>query len=129
MSEEGTQRPNLSRRRRANSPAGSKKRREVWVTAEEEASLLARAEREKITVPNLLVSAALSATTDSPTARRAIIAELMQLHNLLARSSNNINQLARHANATGEYPAETDEALKHIRSVAMRIDQAIEGLM
>ncbi|MFJ4229496.1 plasmid mobilization protein [Paenarthrobacter nicotinovorans] len=127
--EETTQRPNLSRRRRANSPSGTKKRREVWVTAEEEAALLARAEREKVTVPNLLVSSALADGTDSPTERRAIAAELMQLHNLLARSSNNINQLARQANATGEFPVEAREALKHIRSVAMRIDDAIDGLM
>jgi hypothetical protein len=127
--EESTRRPNLSRRRRENTPAGSKKRRDVWVTVEEEAALVARAEREKVTVPNLLVSAALSEQTDSPTERRAIAAELMSLHNLLARSSNNINQLARQANATGEFPAEAREALKFIRSVAMRIDDAIDGLM
>ncbi|MDR6989115.1 hypothetical protein J2Y66_003630 [Paenarthrobacter nitroguajacolicus] len=127
--EESTHRPNLSRRRRANSPAGTKKRRDVWVTVEEEAALVARAEREKVTVPNLLVSSALADRTDSPTERRAIGAELMQLHNLLARSSNNINQLARQANATSEFPVEAREALKHLRSVAMRIDQAIEGLM
>ena len=90
--EENAHRPNPARRRRANAPAGSKKRRDVWVTVEEEAALIARAEREKVTVPNLLVSAALSEGTDSPTERRAVIAELMQLHNLLARSSNNINQ-------------------------------------
>ena len=127
--EENAHRPNLSRRRRANTPAGSKKRRDVWVTVEEEAALVSRAEREKVTVPNLLVSAALAERTDSPTERRAIGAELMQLHNLLARSSNNINQLARHANATGEFPVEAREALKHIRSVAMRIDRSIEGMM
>lgn len=127
--EENAHRPNLSRRRRANTPAGTKKRRDVWVTAEEEVALVARAEREKVTVPNLLVSAALAERTDSPTERRAVIAELMQLHNLLARSSNNINQLARQANATGEFPVEAREGLKHLRSVAMRIDRAIEGLM
>ncbi|GGJ40725.1 plasmid mobilization protein [Paenarthrobacter histidinolovorans] len=127
--EESNHRPNLSRRRRANTPAGTKKRRDVWVTAEEEAALVARAEREKVTIPNLLVSAALAERTDSPTERRAVIAELMQLHNLLARSSNNINQLARQANATGEFPVEAREGLKHLRSVAMRIDRAIEGLM
>ncbi|WP_284987868.1 MULTISPECIES: plasmid mobilization protein [unclassified Arthrobacter] len=127
--EENIHRPNLSRRRRANTPAGTKKRRDVWVTVEEEAALVARAEREKVTVPNLLVSAALAERTDSPTERRAVIAELMQLHNLLARSSNNINQLARQANATGEFPVEAREGLKHLRSVAMRIDRAIEGLM
>lgn len=130
--EEKTHRSNLSRRRRENTPAGSKKRRDIWVTAEEEAALVARAERERVTVPNLLVSAALSEHSDSPTERRAIAAELMSLHNLLARSSNNINQLARQANATGEFPGEAREAreaLKFIRTVAMRIDDAIDGLM
>jgi len=127
--EESTSRSNLSRRRRKNTPAGSKKRRDVWVTVEEEAAMVARAEREGVTVPNLLVSAALSEKSDSPTERRAIMAELMALHNLLARSSNNINQLARQANATSEFPAEASEALKYIRSVAMRIDGTIEGLM
>lgn len=127
--QESTGRSNLSRRRRANAPKGSKKRKEYWVTVEEEAALLARAELEKVTVPNLLVSSALSDGTDSPTERRAIMAELMSLHLLLARSSNNINQIARQANATGEYPAEAREALKHIRSVAARIDDAIDGLM
>ncbi|UNK47768.1 plasmid mobilization relaxosome protein MobC [Arthrobacter sulfonylureivorans] len=129
MNEENSSRSRLSRRRRANAPAGTKKRRDVWVTAEEEASLIARAARERVTVPNLLVSAALSEHSDSPTERRAIAAELMSLHNLLARSSNNINQLARQANATGEFPAEAREALKHVRKVAMRIDGAIDGLM
>lgn len=130
MSEvEGSGRSKLFRRRRENTPAGSKKRRDVWVTVEEEAALVARAEREKVTVPNLLISSALSEKSDSPTERRAVGAELMQLHNLLARSSNNINQLARQANATGEFPAEAREALKHIRTVAMRIDQAIDGLI
>lgn len=129
LTEENAGRSRLSRRRRENKPAGTKKRRDLWVTVEEEAALVARAEREKVTVPNLLISSALSAQSDSPTERRAIAAELMSLHNLLARSSNNINQLARQANATSEFPVEAREALKHIRSVAMRIDRTIEGLM
>jgi hypothetical protein len=129
VTEENAARSRLSRRRRENTPAGTKKRQDVWVTVEEQAALVARAEREKVTVPNLLISSALSEHSDSPTERRAIAAELMSLHNLLARSSNNINQLARQANATSEFPAEAREALKHIRSVAMRIDDAIDGLM
>ena len=130
MSDEGiTHRFNLSRRRRENTPAGTKKRRDVWVTVEEEAALVARAEREKVTVPNLLITSALSEIPGDDYRTAAAIAELMSLHNLLARSSNNINQLARQANATSEFPAEAHQALKHIRSVAMRIDDAIDGLM
>ncbi len=119
----------LSRRRRENRPAGTKKRREVWVTAEEDGALIAKAASQKVTVPNLLISTALSEYSDSPTERRALAAELMAVHTLLARSSNNINQLARQANATGEIPAEAHESLKFIRSVAMRIDRALDGLV
>src|SRR5687768_16003536 len=119
VTEQNESRPHLSKRRRVNSPAGTKKRREVWVSVVAASALVARAEREKVTVPNLLISTALSEHSESPTERRAIAAELMSLHNLLARSSNNIYQLARQANATSEFPAEAREALKHIRSVAM----------
>ena len=129
VDEEGTHRPGLSRRRRENTPAGTKKRRDLWVTVEEEAALVARAEREKVTVPNLLISAALADDRETPTERRAAMAELMAVHTLLARTANNINQLARQANATGDFPAEARESLKFMRSVAMRIDRAVEGLM
>ena len=111
VTEENAPRSRFSRRRRENKPAGTKKRRDVWVTAEEDAALMARAARERVTVPNLLVSSALSESSDSPTERRAIAAELMALHNLLARSSNNINQLARQANASGDFPVEASQAL------------------
>ena len=88
-----------------------------------------RAEREKVTVPNLLISAALSGESESPTERRAAMAELMAVHTLLARSSNNVNQIARHANAGEEFPRGRRKQLGHMREVAMRIDRTIEGLM
>ncbi len=129
VSEEDVPRSPLSRRRRANSPAGTKKRRDVWVTAEEEAALVARAAREKVTVPNLLLTAALSEGSETPTQRKAAMAELMAIHTLLARVSNNVNQIARHANAGNEFPRDASAALAYVREVAMRIDRAIEGLM
>ena len=129
MSEEDVPRSRLSRRRRANSPAGTKKRRDVWVTAEEEAVLIAKAARQKVTVPNLLLTAALSESSETPTERRAAMAELMAIHTLLARVSNNVNQIARHANAGDEFPQDAEAALAYVREVAMRIDRTIEGLM
>ena len=119
----------LSRRRRANAPAGTKKRRDVWVTAEEEAALIAKAARQKVTVPNLLLTAALSEGSETPTERRAAMAELMAIHTLLARVSNNVNQIARHANAGDEFPQDAKAALAYVREVAMRIDRTIEELM
>ena len=129
MSEENTSGSRLSRRRRANSPAGTKKRRDLWVTAEEEAALVARAARERVTVPNLLISAALSGSSETPTERKAAAAELMALHTLLARVSNNVNQIARHANAGDEFPQDARAVLAYVREVAMRIDRTIEGLI
>jgi hypothetical protein len=129
VTEENSAGSRFSRRRRANTPAGTKKRRDLWVTAEEEAALVARAAREHVTVPNLLISAALSEASETPTARKAAAAELMALHTLLARVSNNVNQIARHANAGEEFPQDARAVLGYVREVAMRIDRAVEGLM
>ena len=129
MIEEPVQDRRLGKRRRENAPAGSKKRRTVWVTAEEEARLVARAARERVTVPNLLMSAALSESSETPTQRKAAMAELMALHTLLARVSNNVNQIARHANAGEDFPQDAAVVLGYVRQVAGRIDQTIEGLM
>lgn len=118
----------MGRRRRENVPAGMKKKREVWVTAEEEAMLLTRAAREGVTVPRLLVSAATSETVETPTERRAVIAELMAMHTLLARVSNNVNQIARHANAGDEFPRDAKAALAYVRQVAVRIEKTIDGI-
>ena len=132
MSDEDENHPRftrLSRRRRANSPAGTKKRRDVWVTAEEEAALIAKAARQKVTVPNLLLTAALSEGSETPTERRTAMAELMAIHTLLARVSNNVNQIARHANVGDEFPQDAKAVLGYVREVAMRVDRTIEGLM
>src|SRR5687768_2335118 len=129
VTEESVPRSRISKRRRENRPAGSKKRRDLWVTAEEEAALVARAAREKVTVPNLLLTAALSESSETPTARKAAMAELMAIHTLLARVSNNVNQIARHANAGDEFPSDAKAALAYVREVAMRIDRRSEGLM
>lgn len=128
MSEDMEKRSRFGKRRRDNAPKGTKKRREVWVTADEEAQLLVRAEREGVTVPKLLISAAISDAVETPTERRAIVAELMALHTLLARVSNNVNQIARHANAGNEFPQDAAAALAYVRQVARRIDATIEGI-
>lgn len=128
MSEDTGKRLRFGKRRRENAPKGTKKRRELWVTAEEEAQLVIRAEREGVTVPKLLISAATSEGVETPTERRAVVAELMAVHTLLARVSNNVNQIARHANAGDEFPADAAGALAYVRQVAERIDATVEGI-
>ncbi|HEY5490455.1 MAG TPA: plasmid mobilization relaxosome protein MobC [Gemmatimonadaceae bacterium] len=119
----------FARRRRANVAGGRQHRHEVKVTPEEEAILLQLAEAQRVTVPRLLVEAALSAPTgESPSERRNAIAELFAVHRLLAAISNNVNQMARVTNATGNVHTEMVETLRAVRRTAERIDGAIDGL-
>lgn len=119
----------FSRRRRANVDGGRQHRHEVKVSPEEEGVLLRLAEAQHVTIPRLLVESALaSGRSETPTERRNAMAELFALHRLLAAVSNNVNQMAKATNATGEVQAELSATLKAVRRTARRIDDAIDGL-
>jgi len=91
--------------------------------------LLRLAEAQHVTVPRLLVESALAAaSSETPTERRDAIAELFRLHRLLAAISNNVNQMAKVTNATGEVQDELAATLRAVRRTAERIDAAIDGL-
>ena len=119
----------FSRRRRANVAGGRQHRHEVKVSPEEEAMLLQRAHAHRVTVPRLLVESALSdGSGETPTERRNAMAELFAMHRLLAAISNNINQIARATNATGELQDETVATLRAVRRTAERIDGVVDEL-
>lgn len=119
----------FTRRRRANVAGGRQHFHKVKVTPEEEGVLLRLAEAQHVTVPRLLVESALATeTAETPTERRNAMAELFATHRLLAAVSNNVNQMARATNATGEVQAEMVETLRAVRRLAERIDDAIDGL-
>lgn len=128
MSEPTGKRSRFGKRRRENSPAGTKKRRDLWVTAEEEAMLVARAAREGVTVPRLLISSATSESVETPTERRALVAELFAIRTLLARVSNNVNQIARHANAGDEFPDDAASTLAYVKKLAFRISDTVDRI-
>lgn len=128
MSEPTGKRSRFGKRRRENSPAGTKKRRDLWVTAEEEAMLVARAAREGVTVPRLLIGAATSESVETPTERRAMVAELFAIRTLLARVSNNVNQMARHANAGDEFPDDAASTLAYLKKLAFRISDTVDRI-
>ena len=91
--------------------------------------LLRLAHEQRVTVPRLLVESALaSGTLETPTERRNAMAELFGLHRLLAAVSNNVNQMAKATNATGEVQDEMVETLRAVRRLAERIDATIDGL-
>ncbi len=117
------------RRRRANAAGGRRLRHEVKVTEAEEAQLKARAAEQGITVPRLLVEAALAGGGETATQRREVAAQLFATYRLLAAISNNVNQIARATNATGDAQPETAATLEAVRRTALRVDAALEGMV
>ena len=129
MSDESARGGLFGRRRRANVEGGRRHRHEVKVTPEEEGVLLLLAGEQRVTIPRLLVESALAADAgETATERRNTIVKLFELHRLLAAVSNNVNQIAKATNATGELQAETVETRRAVRRTAERIDAAVDEL-
>lgn len=119
----------FGRRRRANVVGGRQYRHEVKVSAEEEGLLLRLAQDQGVTVPRLLVESALAFDRgETVSERRNALAELFALHRLLGSIANNVNQIARATNASGEVQADLRSALVAVRRIADRIDNALDGL-
>lgn len=119
-----------TRRRRVE--GGRHHRHVVRVTPEEEAQLLSLALRYHVSVPKLLVDSAVAggagAAAENASVRHELIARLFGTHRLLAGIANNVNQLARVANATGTVPAETEPTLAAARRTAERIDELVDQI-
>ncbi|WP_244307953.1 MobC family plasmid mobilization relaxosome protein [Kineococcus rubinsiae] len=99
------------------------------VTPEEEGTLARLALAQRVTIPRLLVESALSAqASETPTERRNALAELFAVHRLLAAISNNVNQIARATNATGEVGEDLAATLRAVRRTAERIDATVDVL-
>ncbi|MEZ5087727.1 MAG: MobC family plasmid mobilization relaxosome protein [Tessaracoccus sp.] len=125
------QRPGHSTRRR-RVEGGRHHRHVVRVTPEEEAQLLTLALRYRVSVPKLLVDSALAggseAAAENASVRSALVAELFGMHRLLANIANNVNQMTKAVNATGNLPPQTADVLAAVRRTAERIDAAVDGL-
>lgn len=128
MTEEQGSNRRLNRRRRANI-AGQTQFVRVSMSEQERAHLYVLEERTGRSPSEILVSAALySQSSDSLAERRALATEFMAARRYLAALSNNVNQLARHANATDEFPEEARVALGRVRAIAERINGIVDGL-
>lgn len=116
------------RRRRANIKGKTEYVR-VSMSEQERAALLILEERTQRTPSEILVSATLYAeNSESLAERRALAVELMQARRLLAAVSNNVNQIARHANAGDEFPKDTAAALGAVRRTAERMYELVDEL-
>jgi hypothetical protein len=97
----------------------------VKLTETEREQLRTRAGELGVSVPRLMVEAALSGV-ETPTDRRRMMAELLEVRRLLATVANNVNQLARSANISGQVDTgrwleetlgEVDELLARVREL------------
>lgn len=116
------------RMRQANVPGGRTIRREVWLSEFEDNALYFAAERAGMTPARFLKESALSHERGmSVTERHTVVKELFQLKRSLVAVGNNINQLARWANAeealNAEVSKELSSALVYLRRVVGEISE------
>lgn len=116
------------RRRRANVAGGRGHQVKVRVDDAELVQLRALAEAAGVTVPRLLVAAALAGDRGVSEHQRGLAVELMAVHRLLAQISNNVNQVARATNWSGEVQDATAAVLSATRRTADRIDDLLDDL-
>jgi hypothetical protein len=82
-----------------------------------------------VTVPRLLVEAATAERAgETATDRRELLTELFGVHRALGAVGNNLNQLTRAANATGDLAVELEHTLAAVRRQLMRLDDTLDGL-
>jgi Bacterial mobilisation protein (MobC) len=111
--------------RRGREPEPRRVYQQVTLTGAEREQLRARAAELGVSVPRLMVESALSGM-ETPTERKRMIAELFETRRLLATVANNVNQLARSANISGQVDVgrrlevtlvEVDELLARMRDL------------
>ena len=111
--------------RRGREPAPRRVYQQVTLTEAEREQLRARAAELGVSVPRLMVESALQGV-ETPTDRKQQVAELFEVRRLLATVANNVNQLARSANISGQVDAgrrleqtlgEVDELLARMREM------------
>jgi hypothetical protein len=128
MSESPVTLRDAMRRRRANVAGGRRGDHRVKTSPEEEAVLLRLAAEQGVTVPRLLVESAMAGDRATAAERRDGIVELFAIRRLLAGVSNNVNQVAKKANAASDFPAEAAAVLDAVRRLVPRISAAAEAL-
>lgn len=129
MTDDDLSRPRAQRRQRQpNLDGGRRSRFDVKTSPEDAARLRALAAAAGITVPRFLVEAAFADLGETATDRTEKLTEFLRARRLMAAVSNNLNQLTKAANATGEVHEDLQLTLARVRHVADQIDEALTGL-
>lgn len=115
------------RARQANAPGGRSVRRVVKLTELEDNALMLRAANLGVSVQRFMVESALAHEKgETVTARHDAIETLLRLERQLSAVGNNLNQIARVANATGEMESELDHSLGYLRRTLAAVIDAAE---
>lgn len=99
--------------------------------SEKERAQLMVLEQQTGLSPSALMVQALFGSAD-PVAvqlRKSQLAELLAMRRLMATIANNVNQIARHANSTGEVLPEAAETLREARRLSDEVLVKIEELI
>ena len=117
------------RKRQANINGGRKHPVQLKLSVAEKTALKIHADELGVSIQRLLVESTLSSFQgETLTERRDLLTALFQLQRGLAAVGNNINQIARAANVTGEIKGDLDASLTLLRASVGRIDDALESL-
>lgn len=116
------ERMTVGRVRRAREPVARGAIQKVKLTEAERDDLRARAAEQGVSVPRLLVESALDGR-ETPTERKRMIAELFEVRRLLATVANNVNQLARAANISGEVASE-----QRLERTLVEVDELVQRM-
>ncbi|MFI7582055.1 plasmid mobilization relaxosome protein MobC [Kocuria kalidii] len=102
----------------------------VSMSESERAQLMVLEQQTGLSPSALMVQAVFgSADPMAVQLRRNQLAELIQMRQLMATIANNVNQIARHANSTGEVLPETVETLQEARRFGTDVLAKIEELI
>ena len=102
----------------------------VSMSESERAALMVLEQQTGLSPSALMVEAVFgSADPVAVQLRRNQLAELIQMRHQMATIANNVNQIARHANSTGEVLPETAETLQEARRFGADVLAKIEELI
>ena len=102
----------------------------VSMSESERAQLMVLEQQTGLSPSALMVEAVFgSADPVAVQLRRNQLAELIQMRHQMATIANNVNQIARHANSTGEVLPETAETLREARRFGDEVLAKIEELI
>lgn len=112
----------MGRRRRGRQAVPRRVVQKVRLSEAEHRELQARAAALDVSVPKLMVEAALDGR-ETPTERRLELATLFEIRRVLATVANNINQLARSANIAGQVSEQRrlEETLGEVEEVVANL--------